>query len=224
MTCHDSAAAGPKPFPGNTVPAIRAVAWVAALILLVSFTLPARALPSEDRARAFIEGLAVEAIEALTTAKVPLAEKESRFRVLLNANFAVDDIGEWVLGRHWWRATDDQRTEYLNLFEEMLITIYVRRFENYAGEVLTVGRAFTSSGGGDILVDSEIVRPGAGDPVHVGWRVRDYDDGMKIVDVIVEGVSMGQTQRAEFGSIIRRNGGEISALLDMMRQQVENGR
>jgi len=44
---------------------------------------------------------------------------------------------------------------------------------------------------------------------------------MKIVDVIVEGVSMGQTQRSEFGSVIRRNGGRVSSLIDELRRRLD---
>ncbi len=184
----------------------------------------ATAAPAEDRARAFIEGLAADAVEALTTGNATRAEKVERFRMLFNENFAVKDIGEWVLGRYWAQATPEERAEYLDLFEEMIVSTYVRRFERYSGETLAVGRAFTSSGGGDILVDSQIVHPEGLEPVNVGWRVRAYDDGLKIVDVIVEGVSMGQTQRSEFGSVIRRSGGKISGLLAEMRRMVEDGR
>ncbi len=50
------------------------------------------------------------------------------------------------------------------------------------------------------------------------WRVRAYgDDTMKVLDVIVEGASMSQTLRSDFGSIIRQKGGKVSALLDVLR-------
>ncbi len=40
---------------------------------------------------------------------------------------------------------------------------------------------------------------------------------MKILDVIVEGASMSQTLRSDFGSIIRQKGGKVSGLLDVLR-------
>jgi len=42
-----------------------------------------------------------------------------------------------------------------------------------------------------------------------------------IIDVIVEGVSMSVTQRQEYASVIQRNGGDIEALLKVMRERVE---
>ena len=47
---------------------------------------------------------------------------------------------------------------------------------------------------------------------HETWR---------IVDVVVEGVSMAQTQRSEFDAVIRRSGGQIGALLQRLRTATE---
>ena len=50
--------------------------------------------------------------------------------------------------------------------------------------------------------------------MRVDWRVRRNSTGeLRIIDVIVEGISMGQTQRAEFGSVISKNGGRVSGLI-----------
>ncbi|MGZ9020574.1 MAG: MlaC/ttg2D family ABC transporter substrate-binding protein, partial [Rhodoplanes sp.] len=106
-----------------------------------------------------------------------------------------------------------------DLFEKLIVVTYVDRFSRYSGEQLKVTRTVGDKESGDTIVYSEISRP-AGEPLHVGWRVRKYGSSFKIVDVSVEGVSMGQTQRSEFSSVIRNNGGSLSALLDEMRRRV----
>lgn len=201
------------------------VAACAAVLFVMLVGGPAYGGPREDQAREFIDGLADKAINALADKSATDEEREARLRVLLDENFAVDDIGEWVLGRYWRRATPEEREEYLKLFEEMIITTYVRRFKNYSGEALEVGRAFLSSDDGDIIVDSRIVRPNAveNESINVGWRVRSYEDGPKIVDVILEGVSMGQTQRSEFASVIMHHGGTVAGLIDVLRDKVKDG-
>ncbi len=196
---------------------------IALLLIFLTALSPAPSLAvvqAEDDAKAFIEGLADQAIQALTVPGATEEDKVKRFRELLREHFAVEDIGEWVLGRHWARASEAERAEYLKLFEDWVVVTYVRRFESYSGETLNVSRAVLRDGSLDVIVDSEIVRP-AVDPIHVAWRVRDYDNELRIVDVIVEGVSMSQTQRADFGSIIRRSDGEITGLLNAMRQTLE---
>jgi phospholipid transport system substrate-binding protein len=47
------------------------------------------------------------------------------------------------------------------------------------------------------------------------------DESFKIVDVVIEGVSMGVSQRNEYNSVIQRNGGKITALITAMRDNLE---
>jgi phospholipid transport system substrate-binding protein len=174
------------------------------------------------KATAFVESLADEAIAALTTAGASREQRESRARELLARYFAVDTIGRWVLGRFWQQATADEQADYLTLFEDLIVTTYVDRFSRYSGERLSVSRSVIDESSGDVLVFSEITRPAGGQPVEVGWRVRARDGtAMKIVDVYVEGVSLGQTQRSEFASVIRNSGGKVAGLLDEMRRRIK---
>lgn len=196
------------------------VIWVVGSTLFLA-PLPGVATAGEtgDRAEKFISSLASQAIEALTTSKISKQDREKRFRVLLTENFAIKSIARWVLGRHWKKATQGQRTEYLKLFEELLIVTYVDRFSSYSGENLKVIKSQENSQK-DAMVYSEIVRQGS-KAVHVDWRVQTNDNlTFKIVDVMVEGVSMGLTQRSEFASVIRQNGGKVEGLLVQLRKRV----
>lgn len=183
---------------------------------------PGHAASTQEEARQLIESLADKAIAALTVKEVPRKERVKRFRVLLHEHFAVKTIGRWVMGRYWRKATDGERTEFLKLFENLLVSIYVDRFANYAGVTLMITKTATK-GDADIIVYSKILRPDGSPLVRVDWRVRKRKGEHKVIDVMVEGVSLGQTQRSEVASVIRRNGGKIQSLLDEMRKKVSNG-
>ncbi len=191
-------------------------------LALVIAAFPGHAANAQDEARQLIESLADKAIAALTVKEVPREERVKRFRVLLHEHFAVKTIGRWVMGRYWRKATDGERTEFLKLFENLLVSIYVDRFANYAGVTLTVIKTATK-GDADIIVYSRILRPDGSSLARVDWRVRKRKGEQKVIDVMVEGVSLGQTQRSEVASVIRRNGGKIQSLLDEMRKKVSNG-
>lgn len=191
----------------------------AALLFVVPSAGPAAGV--EDAARKFIESLGDRAIHALTKQEVPRRERVKRFRHLFNENFAVADIGQWILGRYWRKATENQRGEYLALFEDLMVVSYVDRFTAYAGEKLTITKTLPA-GDAAAIVFSEIVRPAGGPPVRVNWRVGVKDEAYKIVDVIVEGTSMSTTLRSDFGSIIRRSGGEVAGLIDELRKKTKS--
>ena len=125
-------------------------------------------------------------------------------------------IGKFALGRYWRTATKAQKDEYLELFEDMIIETYARRFEEYQGQQIQVGTARSVGSNGDSLVQSSIISSGSPD-VSVDWRVRKNGNTYQVIDVLVEGVSMSVTQRSEFSSIIQRGGGNIDALLEKLR-------
>lgn len=188
-------------------------------MLAISNPKPVQAEGSAVKAEEFIAGLADEAIQALTMPNISRDEREKRFRDMLHKNFAIKTIARWVLGRHWKKATKEQRDEYMHLFEELLVVTYVDRFTQYSGENLKIVKSLANNPK-DAMVFSEIVRQGT-QPVHVDWRVRTSDSTtFKIIDVMVEGVSMGQTQRSEFASVIRQNGGKVEGLLAVLRKRV----
>lgn len=198
----------------------RATAVVTAFVLAICLAIPpASSAGRDEAARQFIASLADRAIQALTTADIPRAERIRRFRTLFNDHFAVEDIGKWVLGRYWSRATPAEQTEYLRLFEDYIVASYVDRFATYTGEQLRITRALAEEGE-RTTVFSEIALPGGGKtPVRVDWRVEGEGAGLKITDLVVEGVSMSTTLRSEFGSILRRDGGKLDGLFAVLREK-----
>jgi phospholipid transport system substrate-binding protein len=194
------------------------------LIVLLGFlALPGQTLSDDtaDRASGFIENLAKEAVTALTDPDISRDERETRFRKMLNEHFAVSTIGQWVLGRYWNTATLEERKEFLSLFEDLLVVTYVNRFQRYSGETLTIEKTLVDDKSGDAVVFSQVVRPDGTAVVSVGWRLRGKGESFKIVDVLVEGVSMGLTQRSEFAAVIRKHGGQVSGLLAEMRERAK---
>ena len=68
------------------------------------------------------------------------------------------------------------------------------------------------------MVKTNIVQPG-GPPIKANWRVRPLNGEYKIIDIMVEGVSMAVTQRSEFNAVVRRQG--MRGLLQTLRARTE---
>ena len=172
----------------------------------------------EEGANAFLQSLANQAVKSLTDADTPRPERIKRFRAIFRANFAVRSIGKFVLGRNWRRASDEERKEYLVLFEDLIVISYVDRFQRYAGDSLKVKRTRVDSER-IATVFSEIKRPDGAKPIHVDWRVGTNGTTYKLLDVVIEGTSMSNTLRSDFGSIVRREGNQIGGLLAALREK-----
>jgi phospholipid transport system substrate-binding protein len=173
----------------------------------------------KDPAGTFVQTLGDRAIAIITDKALTPADREARFHDMFVKSFDVPAIGRFVLGRHWRTATEAQRTEFLKLFENMIVKIYSNRFNDYKGEQFNV--TSSRSTGDSVMVGVAITRPSGGEPVRVDWRVLMVDGAYKVIDVVVEGVSMSLTQQQDFSAVIQRNGGQIEPLLGVMRERIE---
>lgn len=186
------------------------------LVLATVFATVAVAEPAAAQTpKALVETLGDKAIRQLT-GNVPRPEREARFQSLLKDGFDVAAIARFTLGRYWNQASPTQQAEYLKLFEKFIVQAYAARFAEYSGEQF---RVLGERPDNDVtIVQSEIFKPG-NPSAKVDWRVAARGGQPKIVDVVVEGVSMAVTQRSEFAAVIQRNGGKVDGLLTALRQK-----
>jgi len=168
-------------------------------------------------AQKFIAALAEKAQTSLLARDLTTTEHQKRFRNLMLESFDLKGVGKWVVGRYWRRISEQDRSEYLRLFEEFIIATYTKRFKAYTEAKLQING--TTSRKTSAFVDSQINRQSA-KPIRLVWRVNFVDGHYQIIDIVVEGVSWIQTQRSEFVSVIRNNGGKVSGLIKALTKKI----
>lgn len=194
--------------------------WIAAAGIDVR---TAAAAESADSASAFMQAYSDRSIRMLTEAGVGQGQREARFRRLLAEGFDLPTIGAFVLGRYVRVATEDQRRAFLDVFQDAMAQRFVPLFSKHPNERLQVVREYVSaSDRKSTFVNSVITQP-TDEPVKADWRIRKRDGQFKIIDVVIEGVSMLVTLRSDYTSVITRNGGRVDALIEKLRQRVSEG-
>jgi phospholipid transport system substrate-binding protein len=169
---------------------------------------PARFAHAASDPRGFVEELGAETLAILKgSANTP--ERQRRFRELFGKAFDVPQVGRFVLGRYWQRASEEERARYLEKFGDYVAAIYAMQFANYQGQSFRTTGA-RATGDGESTVTSEIVRQGQ-PPIAIEFRVKQAPNdqsggGFKIVDAVVEGVSLIVTKREEFAGVLGREG------------------
>lgn len=193
--------------------------YVAVLLFCLSTNVAVAATDatSPEEASKFLDSLASYALNVLRSRDMTLEQRETKVRSLLAENFDLEKIGHFVLGKNWREASEEQQKEYQKLFGEFVTLTYAKRLGGYSGEEFRIVSA-AQYGKVDALVQTEISRP-SGPPLKAGWRVRNGKGGLKILDVVVEGVSMAATQRAEFQAVIQNHG--LDGLIEMLRLKVD---
>ena len=177
--------------------------------------------PLEDESRIFVKGLADRAI-AVLKADAPKAQRDKVFQDILREGFDVKAIAIFCVGGYWNKMTEQERQEYLSLFEKLIVQTYSSRMASvYNGQNLEIGAARPDGKAGS-WVTSQIVSTNPADqPLRIDWRVRQVDGkGLKIIDVVVTNISMVVTQRDDFVGILQRNNGNIPEFIGMLRDKV----
>lgn len=165
----------------------------------------------------FIRSLGDEAINELAGKKIDDSDRNARFVKLMDKYFEMDQVARFVLGRYWRSLSEQELSNFADLLQKYLALNYANKFKDFDGEKFVV--VDDSQNGKDTFVNSKVVRPD-GPPVKIVWRLREYDGKLRIIDVSIEGISMGITQRDEFASVIQNNGGKVQALIDMLKQKI----
>ena len=192
---------------------LRRVILAAAFAVLISTS--SFALATGEEAARFVHRLGNQTIATLAAPDLTLAQRKDQFRGLLIQGFDISFIGRFVIGRYWRAATPDQRGEYMALYNEFFLQTYASRIGEYSGQTFAVTGA-RQANAKDFVVRAEIKRPG-GKAFNTDWRVRKINGGYRVIDIMVEGISLAVTQRSEFASVSQRIG--LDGLIATLRSR-----
>ena len=167
---------------------------------------------------AFIRGLGNDVIHILVNKHEKMSVRKAKFRAKIKEHFALQSIGRFIVARYWRRMNKQQQQTYLKLFENAVIENYAAQFNDYNNQQLVIKSSRGTKDGG-VVVKSDIRRPGKGEPLHIAWKVFNTKRGLKVLDVVVNNVSMSITLRNEYASAIQNRGG-IEGLLDYLREKI----
>jgi len=121
-----------------------------------------------------------------------------------------------AMGKSWQTASPAQQTQIVNEFRSMLVRIYSNAIDVYRGQTLKVLPLRLPQGATDVTVRNQYLREGR-PPVPVEYSMRKTSEGWKIYDIVIEGVSLVLTYRAEFEQVTRGSG--VEGLIKRLKEK-----
>ncbi len=146
-------------------------------------------------------------------------EKRRKIEDIVYAHFDFETLSRLVLARNWKQLSPQQQTEFVDEFKKHLSVTYGKNVETYNNEraVVTGDR---QEAGNDWTVKTKIVRPNAAE-ILVDYRLRKEGDGWRVIDVIIEGVSLVANFRSQFQDIVTKDG--PAKLIELLREKNAKG-
>ncbi|MBN1365132.1 MAG: ABC transporter substrate-binding protein [Syntrophaceae bacterium] len=142
--------------------------------------------------------------------------KKEKLRVLYKQMFDEIEFSKRTLTRNWNIFSPAQRTEFVNLFEQVLEKSYADKLLSYTNEKVEFYKE-------DMLsekqaeIRSKIITSSKEVPIF--YRVILKDGKWKVYDVVVENVSLVQNYRTQFNDILAN--GDPEKLLEILRKKVK---
>lgn len=168
----------------------------------------------------FVGGMASMTLAILQDHKKPFPERKLVLRRAFNTVVDIDWIARFVLGRSWSTASDEQKQRYTDLYRTFLTESYVSNFaenpDKRIKDIKILGIQDDVDNGfrvstNMLLADREEIR--------VDYRVSDHEDKYKVIDIIIENVSLLSTHRSQFAELAANRGIEgVISKLDGMNQ------
>jgi phospholipid transport system substrate-binding protein len=190
-------------------------------VFLLSLLLAFPAIAQEQGPEELVRKVTADVMAAIKSDKQLAAGDKQRAmklaeeKILPHVDF--EEATRLAVGRAWATATPEQKKKLVNEFRNMLVRTYSNAISAYEGQQMKVLPVRMKPGDTEATVRNQFVRPGAPKPVLLDYQMRKADQGWKIYDIVVEGVSLVLTYRSEFDAVVKQDG--IDGLIKRLAQK-----
>ena len=153
---------------------------------------------------------------------IPKENKISELKKIALETVDIQGIAFYTLGSTRKTINDNQKKEYIRLFNDYFLKSFSSRLAEYTNpeidvfnkEILNKNYTIVNS-----LLKGTKERP----EVKIDWRIYTKDPENPLIrDLIIEGLSLARTQKEEFASILNSNDGDINALFKTLKDFSKN--
>ena len=98
-----------------------------------------------------------------------------------------------------------------------MVKVYFGHLKGYKGKGINIQKSINR--GREVIVKTVFTFTNRQD-VPIQWRLINSGGGYKVFDINVAGVLLAIEQRSAFNSVISKNGGKVSSIIDFMKKQI----
>ena len=168
----------------------------------------------------YIDGLVGDVSKVLNDPNVTEVAKITKSQDLLVSNLDLEWMARYTLGRYKRGLDQSQIDNFTQIYSKYITASYTDLVKNYKGEqckVVNINKIDEA----EFIVKMEITKSQGQPPIKVEYFVRQVQNNhqyiYKISDIITEGISMINSQQAEFINILENSG--FDALITELKKK-----
>lgn len=177
-----------------------------AVAAFVCCAVAAAATPVDAGPREAMQQVIDEVLAVLNDESLDSQRRRAAIEDIAYVHFDMPTVSRLVLARSWKRFSPEQREQYVEEFKTYLSNNYSSRIDRYDQEQVEI-LGTRDEPRGDVTVKTRIVG-GEFENALVDYRMRQKEGQWRIIDVIIEGISMVSNFRDQFKEVLSRGGPE----------------
>lgn len=191
----------------------RQIIFITLCMYLFSFALQA----NEESPGKIVKQTVDQVLSVLKDESLNEEKRKKIIFVLVKERINFKDMSRRILATNWNVATEEQKSEFISLFQEILLNTYWVRIKRYAGErVEYITVSFDNED--HATVDTIIIRTKSDIEIPISYRMKRFVNIWFTYDLIVERLSLVQSYRNEYRAIVKNFG--IAGLLEQMSREI----
>lgn len=145
-------------------------------------------------------------------------ERRQKLKEVIYSRFDFNEMARRSMGPHWQKRSAEEQKEFVRLFTILLEESYLDTLEAYNGEKITFVNERQDN---DFSEVNTRVIDNKGTPFSLDYRLQDVNGDWKVVDVVIENVSLVNNYRAQFNRVLAKS--SYTDLIEAMKQKKLSG-
>ncbi|GMR08762.1 MAG: ABC transporter substrate-binding protein [Gammaproteobacteria bacterium] len=194
------------------------------IAIVTSLFLAVASVRADDSVRTdpvlLIQDTTDKLLTSLRSNRKLLSENPQYINELINSavveHFDFEKMSRLVLGKHWRKASTEQRQQFPEEFKALLVRTYATALLEYDNQDIRYLTSPASEARDEAIVKTEIM-PRNASAIPVNYRLSRNGEHWKVYDITIDGISLVMTYRSTFASQIRLVG--ISGLIGKLARK-----
>jgi phospholipid transport system substrate-binding protein len=198
---------------------VRRGAILSALIPVFCLFLWTSVAAAANNPEAVVQNGTNQVIQLLTEYRGNPQALRTKLRAVVDNYFDFNALAKKALGPQWQQLSPAKRQEFTQEFSQLLFNTYIGKIQGYDGG--NISYALVQRGPTYAQVRSWVAGDQNMAPVHVDYYLHLKNGSWKVDDVVIEGVGLVTSYRAQFNSILARS--SFDELLRQLRYKAAQG-
>ncbi|PIP80651.1 MAG: hypothetical protein COW84_04065 [Gammaproteobacteria bacterium CG22_combo_CG10-13_8_21_14_all_40_8] len=171
----------------------------------------------------FVKTITNAMIEDLNVSKVEIKKNPSLVLDIVDRRVipyvSKETIARKVMGRVWKDSSEAQRTKFVEEFTTYLKRFYSKALLSFDNQSIEFSPDVATKGDNLAMVSTKVIRPGQAS-VEIKYKLAKGNDGWKVTDLIIEGISLVINNQRQYSTLIVQEGLDaVTAKLAYNNQQ-----